>query len=261
MRVDEDRLVVADKLRIAFQRTLRIPDDGKTYPLPPGLGLFPIRRDGDAFLIPMYQREALWISFEGPWWQPCAVKIGIGGIDALTGASWDEELRADPQNYLVAPDQPWIDGINSGTGTIRQFVAMPLGQGYTVEGQLTGKEKVGGLQLVVFDAKPGRFPDDEPASPAIAGAMESMGIGAGGTMTQKIYPDAHGFETWDPSARVSIDVRIVNASEWTPPPPTPVDAEAYTRAGLPWFKLYDEDKGDLAPSERLSKVRSIDKVR
>jgi hypothetical protein len=264
VRVDEDRLVVAEKLRIAFQRTLRIPDDGQTYPLPPGLGPFPIRRDGDAFLIPMYQREALWLSFEGPWWKPCAVKIGIGGIDALTGAAWDEELRDDPQNYLVAPDQPWIDGINSGTGTIRQFVAMPLGHGYTVEGQLTGEEKVGGLQLVVFDAKPGRFPDAEPPleSPTHLEAFAGgMGIGAGGTMTQKIYPDAHGLDTWDPSASVSIDVRIVNASEWKPPPPTPVDAEAYTRAGLPWFKLYDEEKGDLAASERLARVRSIDKVR
>ena len=28
---------------IRFQRTLRIPDDEKEYPLPPGLGEFPLR--------------------------------------------------------------------------------------------------------------------------------------------------------------------------------------------------------------------------
>ena len=28
---------------IEFERTLRIPDDGKHYPLPPGLGAFPLR--------------------------------------------------------------------------------------------------------------------------------------------------------------------------------------------------------------------------
>ena len=33
--------------RIAFQRTLRIPDDGKKYPLPPGLGNFPLRHLDD----------------------------------------------------------------------------------------------------------------------------------------------------------------------------------------------------------------------
>ena len=35
------------RLTIAFQRTLRIPDNDKTYPLPPGLGDFPIRHVDD----------------------------------------------------------------------------------------------------------------------------------------------------------------------------------------------------------------------
>ena len=30
-------------VEIDFQRTLRLPDDGQTYPLPPGLGAFPLR--------------------------------------------------------------------------------------------------------------------------------------------------------------------------------------------------------------------------
>lgn len=30
------------KLEISFQRTIRVPDDGKTHNLPPGLGQFPI---------------------------------------------------------------------------------------------------------------------------------------------------------------------------------------------------------------------------
>ena len=42
------------------------------------------------------------------------------------------------QNYLVAPDQPWLDGFCVAKGLIRQFVAMPLGKGYTAEAQLTG---------------------------------------------------------------------------------------------------------------------------
>ncbi len=35
------------KLTIEFQRTLRIPDDDKSYPLPPGLGAFPLRHVDD----------------------------------------------------------------------------------------------------------------------------------------------------------------------------------------------------------------------
>ena len=104
-------------LEITFQRTLRIPDDGNTYPLPPGLGQFPIRkvedyadrvpqewREKGGVFIPMYQREALWMSFHSP--QLVAVKVGVGKIDALSGRRWNEGLTKRPQNYLVCPDQP-----------------------------------------------------------------------------------------------------------------------------------------------------------
>ena len=32
---------------LEFQRTLRIPDDGRDYPLPPGLGSFPVEHVDD----------------------------------------------------------------------------------------------------------------------------------------------------------------------------------------------------------------------
>ena len=83
----------------------------------------------------------------------------MGGINVISGEPPHNGLKADPQDYIVCPDQPWLDGINTGHGSIRQFVAMPLGKGYTVEAALTGTEKFGGIQLTVFEPKPGRFPD------------------------------------------------------------------------------------------------------
>ncbi|KIJ10347.1 hypothetical protein PAXINDRAFT_102032 [Paxillus involutus ATCC 200175] len=89
---------------------------------------------GGAF-ISMYQREAMWMSFKlrkkGHWHNSLAVKISVGGVNVLTGL---------PQN----------DGISTSPGVIRQFVAMPLGKGYTAEGQVTGAENVGGIQIDVF---------------------------------------------------------------------------------------------------------------
>ena len=35
------------ELRVGFQRTLRIPDDNRDYPLPPGLGTFPLNHVDD----------------------------------------------------------------------------------------------------------------------------------------------------------------------------------------------------------------------
>ena len=46
IRIRGDRLELGP-LTITFQRTLRIPDDGSTYPLPPWLGAFPLRRVAD----------------------------------------------------------------------------------------------------------------------------------------------------------------------------------------------------------------------
>ncbi len=264
-----DTLTLGDGLATSFLRTLRIPDDGRTYPLPPGLGRFPIRRIDDyadkvpaewrehgGVFLPMYQREAMWISFAGQYWKPRAVKVGVGKVCALTGERWTESLSSDPQNYLVAPPQPWLDGIAVKKGLIRQFVAMPLGLGYSVEGQVTGDESVGGLQLEVVEPKPGRFPDEPPRSDFVklraagrampmACSGAAMGLAAGGRMSQSIYPDPHGIETWDATRTTRLFVHIVNSSIWREitgeeAPPSPITARDYAAHHLPWFELYDE---------------------
>ena len=42
-------------------------------------------------------------------------------------------------------------------GIVRQFVAMPLGAGYTVEEQLTGAAEHGGMQFVAYPMKAERY--------------------------------------------------------------------------------------------------------
>lgn len=74
-----------------------------------------------------------------------------------------------------------------------------LGMGYTVEGQLTGREEFGGIQLIVYAPEPERFPEvvfGPLACPPPQQTM-GMGLGAGGRMRQKIYRDVHGIDTWD----------------------------------------------------------------
>lgn len=286
----EESLVV-DGFTITFQRTLRIPNNGIKYPLPPGLGRFPIYRvqdyarklpeswvkEGGVF-IPMYQREAMWIAFGGEEWRPRAVKIGIGNVNALTGEKFVADLKsAGEQDYLVAPaPQPWIDGIKAGAGFIRQFVAVRLGEGITVEGQVTGEEKVGGLQIAVYNPVKGKFkkPPQEHGGPRMMGMEMSatapagggggaeMGLGAGGTMTQKIYHDPHGLAVWDPAQFAVIHVHIINSEMFQKitgkkPPESPVTQKDYESFGYPWFALYDENYADLKAKEKLSKVKPV----
>ena len=82
-----------------------------------------------------------------------------------------------------------------------------------------------------------------------------MGLAAGGRMRQHIYPDPHGVDTWDADNYGRVFVHIVNSQMWREitgedVPPTPVDARAYTNAGLPWFELYDDHLGDIAGDRR-----------
>jgi hypothetical protein len=284
--------------RIAFQRTLRVPDDGKDYPLPPGLGLFPIvpvnayadrvppewRERGGVF-IPMHQREALWISFIGSNDDaPSAVKVGIGKVNAVTGDPWDERLHAamqgKTQDYLVVPDQPWLDGINVGDGRIRQFVAVPLGSDYTVEAQVTGEETWGGIQLLVVPGRYRREPTPQMSSNgtrrsllqgierprmAVESVASTMGMGAGGQMRQKIYPDSYGIDNWLQERASRVFVHIANAELFTEitgkaPPPSPISAQSYSQAGLPWFDLYDSDRDFVAGSDVLKDVWSVEEL-
>ena len=179
-----DGLLVGRHTIISFNRTLRIPEDGKNYNLPAGLGRLPILRVEDVssrvpekwrrqggLIIPLYQREALYLEFSGVKWRPTIAKVAVGRINAITGKSHDLALKSGRQDYVVIPVQKWLDGINSGNGIVRQFVAMPLGQGYTVEAQLTDEETHGGFQLAVFDPRDGVF--SEPVSKKMVFARTS----------------------------------------------------------------------------------------
>jgi hypothetical protein len=290
VRVFEDRVEIGERFAISFQRTLRIPDDGKAYPLPPTLGTFPLHKVSefservpklwrkDGIFLPMRQREAMWLAFEAASWKPNAVKIGVGRINALTGEAWNPGLHAKPQDYIVCPNQPWLDGVKSGEDVIRQFVAMPLGEGYTVEAQLTGEERFGGLQVIVIEPKPGIFPDQAPPQKFMGGGpgvpwtfaaptsqAQEMGMAAGGKMKQKVYPDPYGLETWDASTFGELYVYILNSAQYESvtgqaPPPSPVSAKTYTEYGLPWFELYDEAAASLPPVEKLGGVKSIQEM-
>lgn len=282
--IEKDRIRVGQRFAVSFQRTLRIPDDGRTYPLPPGLGMFPIfrisdyrdrvpslwREHGGAF-IPMYQREALWLGFSAAYWKPNAVKIALGAVNSISGKPDRAGLHADSQDYLVCPEQPWLDGFNTGQGSIRQFLAMPLGLGYTVESSISGSETWGGIQITVFEPRPGRFADTAPvrsdAGPLrFASVMPDqtgrMGLGAGGLISQKIYPDRYGLETWDQNNHGQVFVHIVNSLHFreitgAEPPPTPIEAKTYTEVGLPWFELYDEAEGDVMASADLASAKTV----
>ena len=180
-------------LEISFQRTVRVPDNKGENHLPPSLGTFPLystasfvktlparmAKKGGAF-FPMYrrsqfafgmaqpssravEREAMWIKFQSR--RLFAISLYVGGVNVVSGEPATEDVTNDQQrlagmaekptvqDYIVTPDQLWLDGIAFKAGSVRQFVAMPLGSGYSVEAQVTGDDVMGGLQFLVVPSK------------------------------------------------------------------------------------------------------------
>jgi hypothetical protein len=295
------------KVTIDFQRTLRIPDDDKKYPLPPGLGRFPLKHVDDfkdrvpsawlkrgGIMLPLYQSEALWLNFTGHnvpdhGIYPFALKVSAGKVSALTGEAWRVGLEAG--DYVTIPKQPWLDGYVIEKGIIRQFVAAPLGMGFTAEEQITGKAEFGGIQLEAIPMKrevfERRFPKQERLSRGIMRGMSlnfsadsdslneiseqefgpcaaaaDMGLAAGGQMRQEIYEDPFDINDWDMAHRSRVFVHLANSLAWKAitqhePPYPPSTAADYARHGLPWFDHYSDDPKVLAGTGKLKNLKSV----
>lgn len=193
-------------LLISLMRTVRVPEDQSNYDLPPGLGRFPVFNmkpfsdrlpasmvaQGGLF-FPMYQMEAMWINFEPSPKTKYAIRPFLGGVNGITGEAAISDMTSllrrmnslgPEQEYIVVPDQKWLDGIATSPGIVRQFVAAkpaPFPRekrlskserteaavtgstsshvtsdregnsdgepGATIEWQVTGRDAVGGIQL------------------------------------------------------------------------------------------------------------------
>jgi hypothetical protein len=270
------------RLTVTFQRTLRIPDDDRHYPLPPGLGAFPLRHVDDyrrrlpkawvergGVLMPMHQAEAMWISFGSHY--PMAIKVATGKVNAITGSLLTRGLHRGPQDYLVTPGQPWLDGFCVEQGVIRQFVAMPLGQGYSVEEQISHTAEHGGLQLIVHPLKAAAYRrlqrerGDIARRSADDGFLRwkmDMGLAPGGRVRQAVHQDRFEIADWAQKHMSRCFITIVNGALWSPmtgetPPSLPPTASDYSKAGLPWFEYYDPGAVALPGSDRLAKVKSV----
>lgn len=287
------------KLTINLQRTLRIPDDGEDYPLPPGLGKFPLRHVDDfsksvpakwiehgGVMLPMYQSEALWLNFRSDYIvghgtaYPFAIKVATGKVNAVTGKDWIVRLQRDPQDYMVSTEQPWLDGYCIEKGVIRQFVAMPLGTGYSAEEQITGKADHGGIQIVVYPMKRSIFKKRFPKVERVLDDMDivyslqmpsgvceeerdlDMGLAPGGRMKQEIYEDPFDLADWQKNKRSRCFIHISNSLVWRAitndsPPTVPFTSKEYTKHGLPWFDYYNDNSTSLNGSGILKSLKSV----
>lgn len=129
----------------------------------------------------------MWISFVCQYNKRFVVRPFVGGVNGISGESLVGNMATmvrhlnnlgPKQDYLTLPDQPWLDGVASTPGQVKQFVSVPMipqskskskvrqssgdagpdssqyhfqdAGGKSIEFQLTGKDEVGGIQLEII---------------------------------------------------------------------------------------------------------------
>jgi hypothetical protein len=295
-------------LTVNFHRTVRVDPD-KTSNLPPSLGHFEIYKVADfkdncpanwepeGYFLAMHDKEAMWLSFHSQ--EPCALLVGAGGINAVTGKKLGLDLEQD--GYLVTPPQPWLDGWKGDDGSVFQFITTEYkgGDGLTVGEQIMGEDcKTGGIGLAVRTAKDREalqkkmYPEEVyggsditamdfdsgleclsfAAPTGISGqsvnkclssvsriACAEVGVGKGGKITQKIYPDPYGIEVWSEKPDATMAIYLIDGVSFTqitgqPMPPLPRGVEDYQGK---WYGLKDKKEKDVPGTDKFTGLKTV----
>ena len=90
----------------------------------------------------------------------------------------------------------------------------------------------------------------------------SMGLGRGGEIRQKIYPDPYGLDVWKSEPSVIERIHIVSSEDFKQITgfdalATPVTMEAYRRARIPWFELPDKHLNDTKGSSVFKSLNAV----
>jgi len=93
----------------------------------------------------------------------------------------------------------------------------------------------------------------------------TMSFGAGGTIKQTIMADCNNPRIWDVGMAKVFNVQVLNAAHFEHitkmmTPPTPIDIETYTAAGLPFFDIFNEVPTNVHGSVAFEKVKTVDEM-
>ena len=95
-----------------------------------------------------------------------------------------------------------------------------------------------------------------------ASSVQAMGLGRGGEIDQKIYPDPYGVKVWNEKPTAVDVIYLVSSEDFKRvtghnAPPTPVTYEKYQQYGLPWFELHDQKYKDTPGAGIFDKLLPV----
>lgn len=92
-----------------------------------------------------------------------------------------------------------------------------------------------------------------------------LGIAPGGLINQQVRTDYHDPKDWLRGLTFSFPVHILNSEAFRAvtganPPPSPVGAQTYAQAGLPFFELYEEEESGIVGFESFDALKSVNRL-
>ncbi len=213
-----------------------------------------------------------WKAEDGKVYQFVAAEMGSG--ETVEGQITGEEtvggiqfIIYDPKDgqKLIQATRPseYISGGSWGGG-IDELLS--LGDSDCLGGESEMKY-LGGLKAHSFACAASASPPTNQAKGlrsrgALRRSVQSMGLGRGGEIIQKIYPDPHGLEVWREKPSVVEVLYMVSSEDFEQvtgykAPSTPITMETYQQHGLPWFELHDTKLGDSKGSDVFDKLKPV----
>lgn len=253
--LSEGRVFIGEQFSISFQRTQLVSDDLYASTPPPGWGMLPVHAVSDyrahvpeswpsanSFFIPVSEGEALWLGFSCAGSCPSAVKVGIDGRNAVSGAEWDEGLHASPQDYMVCPPQMFMEGFHFSDGSIDQL--FPTAARRTA---LADSESPC-ITIIAYGPKPGRVPEEPPSRaadktpvlhfPPERGPDPDAKNLLGDKIEHEILQDPFGIDAWNLDTFGAAFIYILTAEAYKKitggkPPSRPSSNDVYQGYLLP----------------------------
>jgi hypothetical protein len=222
-------------LEVRLFRTTTVPEDSQLHVGPRVLNQLPIRVVDDyslggelkrrgGVIVPMAAGDACRVELRARG-GAIAVRVGTGKINIVNGQHWDDRTPPKRGDHLCVTGAIAIDGFVASCGTVRQFVAHPMGFGLTAEEMATGSAVWGGLQIqaipmtraslllhlreiegeVMHDI-PAFAPKPTPPQPFL------NGFGRGGTIEQQLMLSTFDSDAWDLGAAIRCFVTLMDHS-------------------------------------------------
>lgn len=142
--------MIVNDFYVSLRHTKKIKIDPNSHTLPPDWGPFkefkvadyncPEEWSSNGYFVPAEEGMPLWIDLRSN--PQCACILSVQRFNPISNepANLEKGLTKDPkQNYMVLPNQRWIDGYTHD-GKVYQFIVTKAGEGLSVNEYVLPKE-------------------------------------------------------------------------------------------------------------------------